>query len=116
MTSAMEDPIGGRKKFRAANGASMEHYGQKSIKFKVPGAGDDRPKSIRFQVPDVKRPLVSVARIVKLGHVVKFGTKEEDNFIENPATGEKNEDAQAERGLRFLNEAEVSHVGFAGRV
>ncbi len=43
----MEDPIGG-KKFRAANGASMEHYGQKCIKFKIPGGEDDRPKSIRY--------------------------------------------------------------------
>ena len=66
----------------------MEHYGQKNIKFRVPDAGDDRPKSIRFQVTDVQKPLVSVARIVELGHIVRFGPKEEDNVIENIKTGE----------------------------
>jgi hypothetical protein len=42
-----------------------------------------------FQVAEVKKPLVAVKRIVEKGNYVKFGPKEEDNYIENLATGDK---------------------------
>ena len=83
----MEEPDGGTKKFRAANGALVKHHGQTSVKFRMPGADDDRPKSIKFQVTDVQKPLVSVARMVELGQVVQFGPRAEDNMIKIPRTG-----------------------------
>jgi hypothetical protein len=109
----MEKPEGGIKRLRAANGAEMKHYGQKCIKFKVPGKTVDKPKSIRFQVTDVQKPLVSVARIVELGHVVTFGPKDEDNVILNPKTGEKMQMRRLKGGyvmdVEFLlNEAEAA--------
>ena len=84
----MEEPDGGIKKFRAANGALMKHHGQKNVKFRMPNTENDRPKSIKFQVTDVQKPLVSVARMVELGQVVQFGPRAEDNVIKNPKTGD----------------------------
>ena len=42
-----------------------------------------------FQVADVKKPLISVRRIVEKGNYVNFGPREEDNFIINRVTGDK---------------------------
>ena len=42
-----------------------------------------------FQVADVKKPLVSVKRIVEKGNYVNFGPEDEDNFICNKKTGDK---------------------------
>ena len=39
--------------------------------------------SLRFQVADVKKPLMSVKRIVEEGNHVGFGPGEEDNYILN---------------------------------
>ena len=46
-------------------------------------------KAIKFQVTDVKKPLVSVARIVEKGNEVHFGPGKDGNFIRNLRTGEK---------------------------
>ena len=43
----------------------------------------------RFQVADVKKPLVSVKRITEKGNHVQFGPAEKDNFILNKETGDK---------------------------
>ena len=77
------------KGFRAANGAVMQHYGTKLVKFRGKENREKRPSAIKFQVTDVKKPLVSVSRIVEKGHEVKFGPWAEDNFIMNINTGEK---------------------------
>ena len=42
---------------------------------------------IKFQVADVKKPLLSVKRVVDKGNVVAFGPKGEDSFIQNPKLG-----------------------------
>ena len=44
---------------------------------------------IKFQVTDVKKPLVSVSRICEKGNWVCFGPGEEDNFIQSIGSGEK---------------------------
>ena len=36
---------------------------------------------LNFQVASVKKPLMSVRRIVEKGNIVCFGPKEGDNFI-----------------------------------
>ena len=45
--------------------------------------------SLCFQVADVKKPLISVKRIVENGNKVGFGPGEEDNFILNERSGNK---------------------------
>ena len=44
---------------------------------------------LTFQVADVKKPLISVKRIVQKGNVVHFGPGKTDNYICNLKTGEK---------------------------
>ena len=44
---------------------------------------------LTFQVADVKKPLISVKRIVQKGNVVHFGPGESDNYISNLKSGEK---------------------------
>ena len=45
--------------------------------------------ALAFQVADVKKPLISVRRIVEKGNLVSFGPKPEDNFIENRTSGDR---------------------------
>ena len=45
--------------------------------------------NLRFQVADVKKPLISVKRIVAQGDRVGFVPKEDDNVIVNEETGNK---------------------------
>ena len=42
-----------------------------------------------FQVADVKKPLISVRRIVEKGNHVSFGPDDQDNYIINKETGSK---------------------------
>ena len=42
-----------------------------------------------FQVARVKKPLVSVKRIIEQGNHVAFGPEKEDNFIVNKKLGDK---------------------------
>ena len=44
---------------------------------------------LRFQVADVKKPLVAVKRICENGNLVSFGPNKEDNYIQNKSTGNK---------------------------
>jgi hypothetical protein len=44
---------------------------------------------LRFQVADVKKPLMSVKRIVEQGNHVGFGPGEDDNYILNKESGNK---------------------------
>ena len=45
--------------------------------------------SLGFQVADVKKPLISVQRIVEKGNHVAFGPGDRDNYILNKDTGDK---------------------------
>ena len=49
----------------------------------------EKKGSLGFQVMDVKKPLISVKRIVEKGNFVNFGPKLEDNFIQDGKTGDK---------------------------
>ena len=49
----------------------------------------DIKMKLRFEVADVKKPLIAVKRICEKGNRVCFGPKEEDNFIENKDSGDK---------------------------
>ena len=57
------------------------------------GAVDDESKlkdvGFKFQVTDVKKPLLSVRRINEGGNTVQFGPRDQDNFIFNPNTQDK---------------------------
>ena len=61
-----------------------------------------------FQVADVKKPLISVRRIVEKGNHVSFGPKVEDNYIINKETGDRMMLKPNGKGSYML---EVSFVG-----
>ena len=53
----------------AADSSRMPNLGQQDVSFKTPtGHG----RSLRFQVVDVERPLISVSHLSKTGHKVEF--------------------------------------------
>ena len=54
-----------------------------------PVESKDVKMSLKFEVADVKKPLIAVKRICEKGNRVSFGPKEEDNFIQNKDTGDK---------------------------
>ena len=49
----------------------------------------EKQMCLGFQVADVKKPLISVRRIVEKGNHVSFGPAVEDNYIINKKTGDK---------------------------
>ena len=51
--------------------------------------GERKQMCLAFQVTDVRKPLISVRRIVEKGNHVSFGPNEEDNYIINRNTGDK---------------------------
>ena len=72
---------------KTANGGEMGHYGEKEVMFtsgKDPGV-----VGLRFQVTDVKKPLLAVRRLVEKGNVVSFGPEPHQNYIHNLGTGRK---------------------------
>jgi hypothetical protein len=76
-----------KKRFIAANGNEMAHYGEKDVKFRCEGG--DAVSSITFQASDVTKPLVAVKRIAEKGNIVQFGPEEKDCFIQNIKTKKK---------------------------
>ena len=72
---------------KTANGGEMSHYGEKEVTFQS-GAQDD-VIGLKFQVTDVKKPLLAVRRLVEKGNVVMFGPEPCQNYICNLQTGKK---------------------------
>ena len=48
----------------------MKHYGEKDVTFRGPMTDDII--GLKFQVTDVRKPLVSVRRLTEKGNVVQF--------------------------------------------
>ena len=73
------------KKFVAANGQRMAHYGSKQVRFCKKGSDDSQVMSLNFEVMVVTRPLVAARRIVEHGNDVCFD--ERGGRIVNRAKG-----------------------------
>ena len=86
---------------KTANGEEMGHYGEKDVTFKSGDGGDI--VGLKFQVTDVKKPLLAVRRLVEKGNVVSFGPEPDQNYIHNIATGRKIE--MEKKGGAFVIEA-----------
>ena len=72
---------------KTANGGEMAHYGEKDITFKTRASED--VIGLKFQVTDVKKPLLAVRRLVEKGNLVNFGPEPSHNYILNITTGNK---------------------------
>ena len=73
-------------KLRTANGGEMRHYGEKQVTFRYRGGEGRDPVGLRFQVTDVRRPLLAVRRLVERGNTVVMSEKVGGSYIENKAT------------------------------
>ena len=102
---------------KTANGGSMGHYGEKEITFQSESDGD--LVGLKFQVTDVKKPLLAVRRLVEKGNVVNFGPEDDQNFIYNPMTGRRI--PMEKKGgsfvikAHFMKEVEVPEADFSRR-
>ena len=72
---------------RTANGGEMGHYGEKEITIR--SGESEEVMGLRFQVTDVRKPLLAVRRLVERGNVVSFGPGPSDNYIQSVETGRK---------------------------
>jgi hypothetical protein len=70
-------------KLRTANGGEMVHYGQKDVMIKYKGGEAKDPIGMRFQVTDVKKPLLAVRRLVEKGNIVVLSNVEGESYIMN---------------------------------
>jgi hypothetical protein len=101
----------GRKlRLRTANGGEMEHYGQKEVLINYKGGKD--PIGLRFQVTDVRKPLLAVRRLVEKGNVVVLSNVEGESHIYNKES--KLRIPIVKKGGSFVVEAQFV-VGFGGQ-
>ena len=73
----------------AANGAVLGHYGEKKVKFQMKGEDEGQIAAMGFQVCDVTKPLVSVAKLIEKGNIIQFGPDDDDNFILHKRQGRR---------------------------
>ena len=95
---------------RTANGGDMEHYGEKEIIFKYEGGETADPVGLRFQVTDVRKPLLAVRRLVEKENKVVLAGGDGESYIMNEATGVKI--PIKKKGGSFVIEAHFVMRGF----
>jgi hypothetical protein len=103
-------PAGKELKLRTANGGEMKHYGEKHVTFKYAGAKG--PVGLKFQVTDVKKPLLAVRRLVEKGNVVMLSSVEGESYVYNKEA--KLKIPIVKKGGSFVIEAEFVQ-GFTGQ-
>ena len=100
-------------KLRTANGGEMQHYGEKHITFKHKDAIS--PVGLKFQVTDVKKPLLAVRRLVERGNVVMLSNGEGGSYVYNKEANLKI--PVVKKGGSFVIEADFAQgPGFTGPV
>jgi hypothetical protein len=99
-------------RLRTANGGEMEHYGQKDVLIKYKGGEHKDPIGLRFQVTDVKKPLLAVRRLVEKGNVVVLSNVEGESYILNKEA--KVRIPIVKKGGSFVVEAQFV-LGFGGQ-
>ena len=98
---------------RTANGGDMEHYGEKEVIFKYEGGETADPVGLKFQVTDVRKPLLAVRRLVEKGNKVVLAGGDGESYIMNEATGVKI--PIKKKGGSFVIEAHFVSRVFAGQ-
>ena len=92
-----------------ANGGRIEHFGHRAVSFN-PESGEGRTMEAKFEVTNVRKPLMAVARVVDAGNVVQFGPGPRDNFIMN--VGSKDKVYLRRRGNSFVLRGELVEAPF----
>ena len=70
--------------YRAANGAPIQNFGETTVRFRD---ASNTKCGMHFQVADVERPLVSVARMADAGNKVVM--EKNGGYVEHVATGKR---------------------------
>ena len=73
-------------RLKTASGADMNHYGEKEVTFKYKGGENKEAVGIKFQVTDVRKPLLAVRRLVERGCTVTLANGEGESYILNKET------------------------------
>eukprot|EP00959_Pyramimonas_sp_CCMP1952_P327681 6860226-Pyramimonas_sp.AAC.1 len=73
-------------RYRAAGGQMISDLGTRVVNIHA-GGSDGSKARVSCSVAEVKKVLLSVAKMVDQGNRVTFGPNEGDNYIENIATG-----------------------------
>ena len=95
---------------RTANGGDMQHYGEKEVLFKYEGGECRDPVGLKFQVTDVRKPLLAVRRLVEKGNKVVLAGGDGESYILNEPTGVKI--PIKKKGGSFVIEAHFVLKGF----
>ena len=74
-------------KYVAANGGTMENYGEKRVRFMRKGAYS--VEAITFQVTDVGKPLAAISKIIEKGNTVVLTRRGGGSYVENDITKER---------------------------
>ena len=72
--------------YRAAGGQKIPDLGTRTVMAELLGGTEAR---VSCSVAEVKKTLLSAARIVDRGHRICLGPNDEDNYIENLKSGDK---------------------------
>ena len=92
-----------------ASGGKIKHFGKRAVSFN-PEDGEGRTMEAKFEVTDVRKPLMAVARVVDAGNVVQFGPKPEDNFIQH--IGSKEKVFMRRKGNSFVLRGDLAEAPF----
>ena len=100
-------------RLKTANGGDMQHYGEKEVLFRYEGGERKDPVGIKFQVTDVRKPLLAVRRLVEKGNKVVLAGEDGESYIENVAS--KVRIHVKKKGGSFVIEAHFVKQGFTGQ-
>ena len=90
----------------------MVHYGEKEILIKYKGGEAKDPIGLKFQVTDVKKPLLAARRLVERGNVVVLSNVDGESYIMNKEA--KVRIPVVKKGGSFVVEAQFVK-GFGGQ-
>ncbi len=91
----------------------MQHYGEKEVMFKYKGGENNDPIGLKFQVTDVRKPLLAVRQLVEKGNKVVPSGGDDESYILNKETRVKI--PIVKKGGSFVIEAHFIKQGFAGQ-
>ena len=96
-----------RMQFVNASGGKIQHYGSRRV---VVQSVSGENLAMRFQVTDVRKPLLAVSRLCEQGNCVRFGPSASDNYIENVASGQRLQ--MERRGNSWVIPGKLAEAGF----
>ena len=83
-----------------ASGGRIEHFGKKAVSFNAENC-DGRTMEAKFEVTNIRKPLMAVARVVDAGNLMQFGPRPEDDFIMHVGSNDKVYFASERKQFRF---------------